>query len=101
MKTIPNTNPQLVILAVEANFGDDEIVTRELPIVAWLVDEEVLRAPDAIPVSIARVPLRWAILDRDTGMAYGTPNWFAARAYAVEHLADLARADAARDAAAA
>ncbi|SDX55499.1 hypothetical protein [Thiocapsa roseopersicina] len=94
MQSIPNTNPALVILAVECTTNDYTIVTTEMPVVGWLVDEETLRAPDAIPVTVARVPLRWAILDKTTGHAYGAKTNWREREDAIEELADLARMDA-------
>lgn len=87
MKIIPNTNPAVVIISVDID-PDGDVVTQEIPVAAWRIDETINVAE---PVHVAPLDDFWAVLDRTTGQAWSEYGVFETREQAVRHLGARAR----------
>ena len=67
----PNMEGNLILLSVALN-ANDQLQVTEMPIVAWSFETDTgIVAPEATPLTIGPVGLHWAIVDRDSGRAWG------------------------------
>lgn len=88
----PNLESGLSLLSVAID-DDGETEVSELPVIAWAFhDDEIgVGAPEGVPLSIAPVGPYWAILDQDSGRAWGVGRRYSDRAAAVRDLEARAR----------
>lgn len=82
--TLPNQTPSLVALHVEIDGNELSVV--EAPILAWAI-----QGNEPTPVTVAPTGALFAVLDKDTGRAWGMERRYPSRAAAEHDLLALAR----------